>query len=123
MSEIRINKLNNYQPPKTSGQPKKEETTQQEIKQEPTLSQKAPDEVLGFMANQAMLGKAGITGKKAVDVNKYVDTESKERIEKIMVAFEANILKTAETAIKEFGISERAASDAAIIGFNRKFLV
>ena len=123
MSEIRINRLSNYQPPKTSSQPQKEETSEQEVKQEPTLSKKAPDEVLGFMANQAMLGKPAITGKQAVDVNKYVDTESRERIEKIMQTFEQTILKSAETAIKEFGISERAASDAAIIGFNRKFLV
>lgn len=120
MSEIRINKVQVNIPPQTKTKITKEAPEEKNVKSKQEYEQKPAEDVLDYMAKSAM--PLGIKSKKNIDVDKYIDAKSKERIEKIMQTFEETILKSAETAIQEFGLSEKAANDAAIVGFGRKFL-
>jgi len=74
------------------------------------------------MAQSGALNKAGIKSKE-VDTTKHVDKVSEARIEAMMKTFDETILKSAEVAIKEFGLSEKQGQDVAIMAFNEKFLV
>ncbi len=121
MSEIRINKVQINVPPTTPKLGEKKTAEEQTTKSKPELNQKSAEDILDYMAKSAI--PAGVVGKKPVDVKKYVDQESQQRIEQIMQTFEETILKSAEVAINEFGLSEEAATDVAIVGFNQKFLV
>jgi hypothetical protein len=122
MSEIRINKVHNFQPTQVAKTaPKEEEKQNLEVKQQ--ANQKDPAEVLDYMANAGTLNKANIKKTGQIDTTKYVDSESQARIEKMMKAFDQTILKSAETAINEFGLSPMAAQEAAIVAFNQKYLV
>lgn len=123
MSDIRINKVHNFQPKSLEKTDKKEEEKQNlDVKQQ-TTTPKDAGEVLNFMANAGTLNKANIKKTQSVDTSKYVDAESQARIEKMMKAFDETILKSAEIAIEEFGLPPRAAQDVAIMAFNQKYLV
>jgi len=121
MSEIRINKVQVNIPSNAPKIGEKKSTEEQTVNPKPELKQTSAEDILDYMAKSAI--SAGVTGKKPVDVKKYVDDASQARIEKIMQTFEDTILKSAEIAINEFGLSEDVATDVAILGFNRKFLV
>ncbi|HSA07679.1 MAG TPA: hypothetical protein P5556_10935 [Candidatus Gastranaerophilales bacterium] len=122
MGDIRINKFNNIQPKQIEKKENAEQKTEQDIAKKPELTQKKPGEVLDYMANSSVMNQSVIKTKK-VDVNKYVDNESADRIEKVVKAFEETILKSAEIAIGEFGLSEKDSQDVAILAFNQRFLV
>ncbi len=122
MTDIRINKIHNLQPQQTEKKEKNEEKKEQEITNKPELKQKKASDVLDYMANTGMLNKTGIKSNK-LDVTKHVDQTSADRIEKVMKAFEETILKSAEIAVEELGISESKAQDVAITAFNQKFLI
>ena len=123
MSEIRINKIFNV-PQRTNEQKGKKDTApEQEITKKPELNQKKAGDVLDYMANSSLQEKAFVQNSKNIDVSKYVDEESADRIGKVMKSFEETILQSAEKAIKEFGLSEAAAQDIAIMGFGQRYLV
>ncbi len=124
MSEIRINQFNGIQPQKADrAKTKQEEKTEQNIaKKEARVSQKEAKEVLNFMAQSAALNESQVK-KREINPEKYVDAQSQERIAKMMKAFDDTILKSAEVAIKELGLSEAAGRDVAIMAFNQRFLV
>lgn len=122
MSNIRINKIHNLQAQKINQKAKKEEQ-EQVLNQKPELTRKDASEVLNYMENAGALNKAQVKSGKKIDVSKYVDKESASRIETVVKAFEQTILKSAEIAIGEFGLSENDSQDVAIMAFNQKFLV
>jgi len=122
MSDIRINKIHNLQQQKINKKAKGEEQ-EQVLNQKPELARKDADEVLNYMANAGTLNKAQVKSGKKIDVSKYVDNESAARIETVVKAFEQTILKSAEIAIGEFGLSENNSKDVAIMAFNQRFLV
>ena len=121
MSDIRINKIQNIPTQKTEKKAQ-EEKPEQQIAKAPEITPKKADDVLNYMAQSGALNKSGITSKE-IDVTKHVNNESAGRIEKMMQSFEETILKSAEIAIKEFGLPEKQGQDVAIMAFNQKFLV
>ncbi|MCD6149208.1 hypothetical protein J7J13_00280, partial [bacterium] len=76
-----------------------------------------------YAANLSVLSHSQIKGFRKINIAKYIDGESADRIEKVVKAFEETILKSAEVAIKEFGLSEQDGQDVAIMAFNQRFLV
>jgi hypothetical protein len=123
MSEIRINKFNNFTP-QTSDKKggKKGDTPEEEILKKPEVNYKKADDVLDYMANSASLEILSIKTKKPINVNNHVSPESAERIAAVMKTFEETILKSAEIAISEFGLDEDSAHDVAILAFGQKHL-
>jgi len=122
MSDIRINKVGNIQPEQIEKKIKKAEQAKEQETYKVETNKKDPGEVLEYMANSGALNKSKIQNKK-IDINKHVDSESQQRIEKMMKAFDETILKSAEMAIEEFGLSEKEGQDVAIMAFHQKFLV
>lgn len=122
MGDIRINKIQSIQPQKIDKKEKQEEQLQQQVSSKNEATKKDAKEVLEFMANSSALNQPHVKGK-TVDVAKHVSPESQQRIEKMMQAFDQTILKSAEVAIKEFGLSENDGRDVAIMAFNQKYLV
>ena len=123
MGDIRINKIHNIHTQKAEQNQAKEEKHEQEITKKAETTQKDAQEILDYMANSAVMNKSQIKSSQKVNVSKYVDDESADRIGKVVKAFEETILKSAEIAIGEFGLSEQDGQDVAIMAFNRRFLV
>lgn len=123
MSEIRINQIKGIQQYKCDKNGKCEEKQEKEqVTEKAQVVKKDGKEVLEYMAQSGALNKNQIK-KSEIDVNKHVDKASEARIEKMMKAFDDTILKSAEMAIEEFGLSEAAGQDVAIMAFNQRFLV
>ncbi len=122
MSDIRINQIKGIQAQKTNKKEKEEKQSEAKVNQEAKVVKKEAREVLTFMAQSAALNKSVIK-KKEIDTAKHVDSNSQERIEQMMKVFDETILQSAEVAIKEFGLSEKAGQDVAIMAFNQRFLV
>lgn len=94
--------------------------------QAPEVNYKPADEILNQMANSSLIipekKTEDVSGKKVIEVSRYVDADSAKRI-----AFAARECITAlfsaeETAIKELGLSPKAAQTLAVDSFEQKYM-
>jgi hypothetical protein len=85
--------------------------------QQQAQAQVKPDDVFSYMANSAgaLIGAANAKGISGIDTSKYVDAESRARIEKSMNDFQNNV-NTGMTAVnKEFPNMSDGAKMAVVL--------
>lgn len=78
------------------------------------------NDVLNYMA-AANTDLIPVKAQRTVDVNKYVSPEQAERISQFVKGFEANFDEAANTAVNEFGVSEKVANEIALAYINASY--
>lgn len=74
------------------GNEAKPEEKKPEVKNAPAQGAAVkPDDVLSFMAQQAVIGNPRVSAQRTYDVNKYVSPEQAERIAGFMAGFEDKV--------------------------------
>jgi hypothetical protein len=122
MSEIRIQQVIKVAQAKAKAvESKKEETTPEVKPQAPAVNPKSADEVLGFMANSAVVSPKSKPAPKTIEVSKYVSAEQAKGIEESMTKFFAGMEQHVGIAMKEFNLSEKQAQNLTALQFNQKF--
>lgn len=90
---INTNSVNPYgNPPQDKGG-KPEEKTEQVAPATPQTPQVNPDDVLAYMANQAVVVNPKAAAPQTYDVGKYVTPEQAERIAGFVAGFEDQVAK------------------------------
>lgn len=105
------------QKPKAKEEAKEEKITKQAPEGGPA---KAPVDVLGFMAQQAV--SVTPVKSKTVDPAKYVDSKSADRIADLMASFEDKVAQGLKAFNEEFGsdMSDNAKMAAVLSGINKE---
>ena len=83
---------------------------------------KSADEILEFLNNSSMANKKAETGKKVIQISKYVNPEQAQRISQAVNKCIESLLAFEESAIKEFGLSRPAAQSLAVQSFEEQYM-
>lgn len=90
---INTSSVNNYNNPAKNAEAKPEEAQKQTEQAAPQRAQVKADDVLSFMAQQAIVAKPEVTAQRTYDVSKYVTPEQAARIAGFVTSFEDQVAK------------------------------
>ena len=114
---INTSSVNNYNNPAKNAEAKPEEAEKQTEQAAPQRAQVKADDVLSFMAQQAIVAKPEVAAQRTYDVSKYVTPEQAARIAGFVTSFEDQVAEGLLAIDKEFGeksnISDQAKYEIA----------
>ena len=112
---INTGSVNPYGNQPKGNEAKTEENKAETPKATPQNPQVAPNDVLSYMAQQAVVVNPKVSTPKTYDVSKYVTPEQAQRIAGFVTSFEGEVTKGLVTLNEEFGdnISEAAKYEIA----------
>ena len=114
---INTGSVNNYNNPAKNAEAKPEETETKNPQAAPQKSQVKADDVLSFMAQQAIVAKPQVAAQRTYDVSKYVTPEQAARIAGFVTSFEDQVAEGLTAIEAEFGpnsgLSEQAKYEIA----------
>lgn len=102
---INTNGVNPYAGQLKGNDAKPEEKKAKDKEPSVQSAQVKPDEVLNYLAQQAVSFKPQVSAPKTYDINKYVTTEQAERIAGFITSFESKVAEGLAALDAEFGNS------------------
>ena len=100
---INANSVNPYGNQPKGSEAKAEEKPQEQAQVAPQNAQVKADDVLSYMAQQAIVAKPQVAAQKTYDISKYVTPEQAQRIAGFVTSFEDKVAEGLLAIDAEFG--------------------